>query len=160
MCFGFKGNRVDKRFAVKIIRATTKKTKTKYANSCYRKRIKIKYKPKKSSEKLEQLLHLSGLQPWATWAASSCMGSLCASRRPNTPVSSFLVKVMRTRAWPKTTATPLCTASRNPAPKTTPTSSHLLPLYTFPTYRKSSDCRSRNVFHTCRTNSGVPYTPD
>lgn len=76
-------------------------------------------------------------QPWVTWTVSGCTGSLCASRCPNTPMSSFPVKATRTRAWPKTTATPLCTVSRSPAPKTTPTSSHLQPPCTSPTSRKS-----------------------
>ena len=99
-------------------------------------------------QNLSSILHLSALQPWATWAASSCMGSLCASHRPNTPASSFLVKATRTRAWPKTTATPPCTASRSLDPKTTPTSSHPLPPYTSPTSRKSSNCSSRNIINT------------
>ncbi len=85
------------------------------------------------------------LQPWVTWAASSFMGRLCASHCPNTPASSFPAKATRTRAWPKTTATPPCTASRSLAPKTTPTSSHLLPPYTCPTSRKASHCSSRNT---------------
>lgn len=77
------------------------------------------------------------LQPWATWMASGCTGSLCASLCPNTQAFSFLAKGTRTRAWPKTTATPPCTASRSPAPRIIPTSSRLLPPYTFPTFRKS-----------------------
>lgn len=103
---------------------------------------------------MSSVLHLSGLQPWVTWAASSCMGSICASRCPNTPASSFPVKATRTRAWPKTTATPPYTASRSLAPKTTPTSSHLLPPYTSPTSRKSLNLKSRN------TTWGTLYTPD
>lgn len=69
--------------------------------------------------------------------ASGCTGSLCASLCPNTWAFSFLAKGTRTRAWPKTTATPPCTASRSPAPRIIPTSSRLLPPYTFPTFRKS-----------------------
>lgn len=54
---------------------------------------------------------------------------LCLS----TPQSSCPERDTRTRAWPRTSATPHCTASRSLAPKTTLISSHHQRRSTFPT---------------------------
>lgn len=102
---------------------------------------------------------LCALQAWVTWTASGCTGSLCGSRCPNTPVFSFPAKVTKTRAWPKTTAAPPCTASRSLALRTTPTFSHLLPPYTSPISRElSSGCARNQVLHLTRNESAAVLT--